>query len=42
MDLEGKYIDSVTISNVGQANPYLQSDIPGYIGAPYEFCAYDF
>lgn len=39
MDLEGKYIDSVTISNVGQANPYLQSDIPGYIGAPYEFFA---
>ncbi|WP_291652063.1 VWA domain-containing protein [Clostridium sp.] len=39
MDLEGKNIDSVSISNVGEANPYLQSTIPGYIGAPYEFFA---
>lgn len=39
MDLEGKNIGSVSISNVGGANPYLQSNIPGYIGAPYEFFA---
>lgn len=39
MDIEGKNIGNVTVSNVGQSNPYLQSNMPGYIGAPYEFFA---
>lgn len=37
IDVEGKNMDNITISNIGSSNPYLQSDIPGYIGAPYEF-----
>lgn len=35
--LEGKNINSVSISNVGTANPYLTPDLPGYIGAPFNF-----
>jgi len=37
MDLEGKDLGSVSISNVGEANPFLQSSMPGYVGAPFAF-----
>lgn len=37
MSLKGKNIDTVSISNVGNANPYLNKNIPGYIGAPFQF-----
>lgn len=39
LDIEGKYIDKVKISNIGESNPYLTSNIPGYIGAPFDFYA---
>ncbi|MGI8372633.1 cell wall-binding repeat-containing protein [Priestia megaterium] len=37
MKLNGENIGTVTISNVGNANPYLNKDIPGYISSPYQF-----
>lgn len=37
MNLKGRNIGTVSISNVGKVNPYLNKNIPGYIGAPFEF-----
>ncbi|MGO5092402.1 Mbeg1-like protein [Clostridium sp. LCP25S3_F10] len=37
MNLKGKSIGTVSISNVAKVNPYLNKNIPGYIGAPFEF-----
>ncbi|MBP3040684.1 VWA domain-containing protein [Bacillaceae bacterium Marseille-Q3522] len=37
MNLKGKEIGTVSISNVGNSNPYLHEGLPGYIGAPYAF-----
>ncbi len=34
MNLKGRNIGTVSISNVGKVNPYLNKNIPGYIGAP--------
>ncbi|ABS35729.1 DUF2974 domain-containing protein [Clostridium botulinum] len=39
MNLKGRNIGTVSISNVGKVNPYLNKNIPGYIGAPFEFAS---
>lgn len=36
VNLEGKNVGTVTITNVEKDNPYLNKDIPGYIGAPFK------
>lgn len=37
MNLQGKNLDKVSISKIGDSNPYLNSSIPGYIGSAYGF-----
>lgn len=39
MDIKGKELGKVSISNLRESNPYLNEDLPGYVGAPFEFSA---
>ena len=37
MNIEGEYIGEVAISNLGDSDPYLNQNIPGYIGSAFNF-----